>query len=78
MLLFYFGYHALVGSDHAAGLMGVELLQHLRRGKQVAYMAHFGGLLTGRPADVELLCVCRPSRRQSTKKSRFRRRPAAD
>jgi hypothetical protein len=27
--------------------MGVELLQHLLGGKQVAYMAHFGGLLTG-------------------------------
>ena len=27
--------------------MSVELLQHLLGGKQVAYMAHFGGLLTG-------------------------------
>ena len=47
MLLFYFNYATWPALIMLPVWMGVELLQHLWGGKQVAYMAHFGGLLTG-------------------------------
>lgn len=47
MLLFYFNYATWPALVMLPVWMGVELLQHLMGGKQVAYMAHFGGLLTG-------------------------------
>ncbi|QXZ11388.1 rhomboid family intramembrane serine protease [Comamonas sp. Y33R10-2] len=47
MLLFYFNYATWPALVMLPVWMGVELLQHLVGGKQVAYMAHFGGLLTG-------------------------------
>lgn len=47
MLLFYFNYARWPALIMLPVWMGVELLQHLLGGKQVAYMAHFGGLLTG-------------------------------
>lgn len=47
MLLFYFNYATWPALVMLPVWMGVELLQHLWGGKQVAYMAHFGGLLTG-------------------------------
>ncbi|RGE44813.1 rhomboid family intramembrane serine protease [Comamonas testosteroni] len=47
MLLFYFNYATWPALVMLPVWMGVELLQHLIGGKQVAYMAHFGGLLTG-------------------------------
>ena len=47
MLLFYFNYATWPALIMLPVWMGVELLQHLWGGQQVAYMAHFGGLLTG-------------------------------
>ena len=47
MLLFYFNYATWPALIMLPVWMGVELLQHFWGGKQVAYMAHFGGLLTG-------------------------------
>lgn len=47
MLLFYFNYATWPALIMLPVWMSVELLQHLLGGKQVAYMAHFGGLLTG-------------------------------
>lgn len=70
MLLFYFNYASWPALIMLPVWMGVELLQHLLGGKQVAYMAHFGGLLTGALLDVGLYVARRPSRRRSTKKSR--------
>lgn len=47
MLLFYFNYATWPALIMLPVWMGVELLQHLLGDKQVAYMAHFGGLLAG-------------------------------
>ena len=47
MLLFYFNYATWPALIMLPVWMSVELLQHFWGGKQVAYMAHFGGLLTG-------------------------------
>lgn len=47
MLLFYFNYARWPALVMLPVWLGVELLQHLLGGRQVAYMAHFGGLVTG-------------------------------
>ena len=47
MLLFYFNYATWPALVMLPVWMSVELIQHLMGGKQVAYMAHLGGLLTG-------------------------------
>ena len=47
MLAFYFNYATWPALIMLPVWMGFELMQHFVGGTQVAYMAHFGGLLTG-------------------------------
>jgi len=47
MLAFYFNYAQWPALVMLPVWMGFELVQHVIGGAQVAYMAHFGGLLTG-------------------------------